>query len=239
MPCLHLTIDSSRGGQLVLEDPQVVIAGFTGRDRAAVDEHIAELHALGVAAPPEVPTFWSMPSRLLSLAPAVACVPSATTSGEAEPVLICVPSGETYVGAGSDHTDRERERESLEAAKLACPKMLAPSVWRLDDVADHWDELRLLSRTGLDGDPYQRSTLAAVREPGDLLERLRAFGVDWERPLVFYLGTVAVLDGFRFDTRFEAILQDPRSGRELVCAYEVRDLSADADGAATMAKEKR
>lgn len=239
MPCLHLTIDSSPGGRLLLEDPQVVVAGFTGRDAAAIEAHIEELRAVGVPAPPEVPTFWSLPSTALMLTPGVACVHGATTSGEAEPVLIRTASGETYVGAGSDHTDRERERESLDAAKAACPKMLCESVWPFGDVADHWDELELVGHSGPERTPYQRATLAALREPEDVLARARAFGVDDDRPLVLYLGTVELLDGFRFDTRFEATLHDPRSGRELVCAYEVRDLGADVAGAATIAKETR
>ncbi|MGD9734348.1 MAG: DUF2848 family protein [Solirubrobacterales bacterium] len=209
--------------EVVLEDPQLIVAGFTGRDPTAVDAHIAELRELGVPAPPEVPVFFPLPNELLSLAPTVVRVRGGGTSGEAEPVLIRMPDGEIFVGVGSDHTDRELERESLAASKSACAKPLAGVVWPFAEVAPHWDELVLSAQSGADGRPYQRSTLADIREPSDLLGRIEPGEVDPARPVVLYLGTVALEDGFRFDRVFRAALQDPRSGRELVCAYEIRE----------------
>lgn len=222
---LHLSIQRGGDGDraLTLEDPQLVVAGFTGRDSSAVEAHIEELRELGVPSPPEVPVFFMLPNDLLRLAPTTVRVGAGGTSGEAEPVLIRLPSGQSYVGVGSDHTDRDLERESLEASKLACPKLLGTVVWPLDDVASHWDELVLSGHSGTDGRSYQRSTLAAIRTPGDLLERVERVELDAGRPLVLYLGTVALENGFRFDDAFRASLQDPHADRELVCAYEIRE----------------
>jgi hypothetical protein len=219
---LQLSIEGSAGAErLVIEDPQLVVAGFTGRDPAAVEAHIAELRELGVPAPADVPAFFHLPGDLLRIAPTIVHVRTSATSGEAEPVLIRLPSGDSYVGVGSDHTDRDLERESLEASKLACAKVLGERVWRLEDVAGHWDELVLAGHSGTSPNSYQRSTLAELREPADLLARLDGRRVDGRRPLIVYLGTVALADGFRFDSAFEATLLDPRSGRRLSCAYEV------------------
>src|SRR6202034_1276711 len=44
----------------------LVIAGWTGRDRAAVEEHIAELEKLGVKRPLSIPTFYPVSSARLT-----------------------------------------------------------------------------------------------------------------------------------------------------------------------------
>lgn len=209
--------------EVALDDPQVVVAGFTGRDERSVEAHIAELVELGVPRPDTVPAFFTMPSSLLRVAPATVSVDAPQTSGEAEPVLVRLPSGELFVGVGSDHTDREVERRSLHDSKAACAKVVGPEVWPLADVAPYWDELELVGETGPEAAAYQRSTLADLRRPEEILELVWADGADPGRPLVVFLGTVALEDGFRYDSAFRARLLDPRAGRELVCRYEVRE----------------
>ena len=209
--------------EVALEDPQVVVAGFTGRDERSVEAHIAELVELGVPRPDTVPAFFTMPSSLLRVAPATVSVDAPQTSGEAEPVLVRLPSGELFVGVGSDHTDREVERRSLHDSKAACAKVVGPEVWPLADVEPYWDELELVGETGPEAAAYQRSTLADLRRPEEILELVWADGADPGRPLVVFLGTVALEDGFRYDSAFRARLLDPRAGRELVCRYEVRE----------------
>jgi hypothetical protein len=219
-----LTVQTRDGRRTIeLDDPQIVIAGFTGRDEASVEAHIAELGELGIPRPETVPAFFAVPPELLEVAPPSVAVAAPETSGEAEPVLVRMPSGECYVGVGSDHTDRALERDSLAGSKRACPKPIGATVWPLDDVLGHWDELVLVGESGDDGEPYQHSTLADLRRPEELLDLVWASGADPERPLVVFLGTVALRDGFRYDSVFRAILQDPRAGRELVCSYEIRE----------------
>ena len=43
----------------------VVVAGYTGRDRASVMHHIDELAAIGIPPPPTVPMYWKFPPWLL------------------------------------------------------------------------------------------------------------------------------------------------------------------------------
>jgi hypothetical protein len=222
-----LSIEAGEGVQrLVLDDPQVVIAGFTGRDERSVEAHIAELMELGVPRPDTVPAFFIVPGDLLALSPAEVSVAAPRTSGEAEPVLVRMPSGECYVGVGSDHTDRALETESLAASKEACAKPMSATVWPLEDVLEHWDDLELVGETGPEAAAYQRSTLADLRRPEELLELAWGAGADPARPVVVFLGTVSLVDGFRYDSAFRAVLRDPRTGRELVCTYEIDEVEA-------------
>ncbi|MEY2534848.1 MAG: hypothetical protein QOF29_2758 [bacterium] len=223
MPLTFSVLTTESAERLSLDDPQIVIAGFTGRDEASVEAHIAELVALGIPRPETVPAFFTVPSSLLQIAPTEVAVDAPQTSGEAEPVLVRLPSGECFVGVGSDHTDRDLERESLEASKRACAKPIGEALWPLADVQEHWDELQLVGETGPEATAYQRSTLADLLRPEDVLELVWEAGADPERPLVVFLGTVSLEDGFRYDSAFRATLRDPRAGRELVCSYEIRN----------------
>jgi hypothetical protein len=215
--------DVVSGTEVPLEDPQVVVAGYTGRDPAAVQRHIAELAHHGVPAPETVPAFYPVGIELLATAPGPIDVAGGRTSGEAEPVIVRLPGGELYVTIGSDHTDRELEKTSIPLAKAACPKVMSTSLWPLAAVEDGWDDLVLASDVGPAGTEYQRGTLAGLRRPREILAMIDVAGLaDAGRALVVFLGTVPLIGGdFSFAPRFRARLFDERTGRELVCEYEV------------------
>jgi hypothetical protein len=80
---------------------RALLAGYTGRDRAQVMDHVRELEAIGVQRPPRVPMVFDVPPELL-------------TTGT-----------QLLVGVGSDHTDREQEAVDLDASKRACPKAMS------------------------------------------------------------------------------------------------------------------
>ena len=63
----------------------LVIAGWTGRDAAAVQHHIDELARLGVPAPSCFPLYYRASAHLLTQESAIEVV-GPETSGEAEPV---------------------------------------------------------------------------------------------------------------------------------------------------------
>lgn len=187
------------GETLRLADFALVVAGYTGRDEASVRAHIEELAAIGVPAPESVPAFYPMDARLATQAPWVR-VEGANTSGEVEPVLIR-SRGRLYLGVGSDHTDRDMERDSVAASKAACPKPLSSHVVPLpvDEggaVAFDWDTVR--ARCTVDGALYQEGTLDALRVPTDVLGLLDAAeGPDGatQRDLVMFCGTLPLIDG--------------------------------------------
>ena len=85
----------------------LIIGGWTGRDKAKLEEHIVELEALGVARPVSTPCFYRVGANLLTTAPSIQTVGTGS-SGEAEFFLLCQDEG-FWVGLGSDHTAREVE----------------------------------------------------------------------------------------------------------------------------------
>src|SRR6266516_2116954 len=121
----------------------LIVAGWTGRDYAAVDLHIDELEAVGVRRPPTVPCFYRLGANLLTQAAAIDVV-GVSSSGEVEIVLVSLADG-LHVGVGSDHTDRKVEAYSVTVSQQMCPQPIGCELWKFDDVADHWDELVLRS----------------------------------------------------------------------------------------------
>src|SRR5258708_17004715 len=102
-----------------IEIPPLIVAGWTGGDKAAVEHHIAELAAIGVKRPRIVPCFYRVGANLLTTTGAVEVV-GEDSSGEVEFVLVSAPEG-LYVGVGSDHTDRKVEAYGVTVSKQTCP----------------------------------------------------------------------------------------------------------------------
>jgi hypothetical protein len=196
----------------------LIVAGWTGRDEAALRHHIEELAAIGVPRPSSVPVFYrnsalnvTQASRLEVLGP--------DTSGEAEPVVVA-HGGRLWLTVGSDHTDRKAETMGIALSKQLCAKPVGRDLWLLDDVAGHWDQLRLRAFATIDGRrlPYQEGTLAGMRTPADLIAR---FGSALASGTMMFCGTLAAIGGIRPASRFEVELEDPVFNRTLKHAYDV------------------
>lgn len=211
---------SALGQDRVGIEPEVlVMAGWTGRDPAAVEAHRRELAELGVAPPSSVPMFYRMEPGLLTTAGRIQVL-GPDTSGEVEAVLLSLADG-LWVGLGSDHTDRRFEAVSLPLSKQLCRKVMAPELWRFDEVARHWDELRLSAWITEGGERvlYQDARLATVREPLDLI---RSFA-DGDRlaPLTaMFMGALNAIGPVRPSPRFEMMLEDPVLKRAIRHTYE-------------------
>jgi hypothetical protein len=207
-----------------LASPRLIIAGYTGRDAAAVAEHIAELAAIGVPPPASVPAFYELDPGLLTTDPVVE-VSGANTSGEVEPVLIR-HENRYFLGVGSDHTDRDRERHDIAASKAACPKPVGEQVIPLPaDLADvGWDTLTVES--AVDGTAYQRGTLDTLRTPTDLLTRLTETLGAIHGDFVIFAGTLPLLNGhFVAGTHWQLSLT-VRPGDALTHAYQAKRRTA-------------
>lgn len=204
----------------------LVIAGWTGRDRHKVQEHIEELAALGVAPPPSVPCFYRAGVNLLTTAEEIDCL-GEDSSGEAEFVLLMWEDG-WWVGAGSDHTDRKVEAYSISVSKQLCPKPVAPVLWRLEEVVGHWDRIEILSEVEEDGAwvTYQRGTVAAMRDPRDLLRVYEEAGHRLAPGLLMFGGTLPVIGSLRPRRNFRFLLHDPVRGETIAHRYTVRWLPA-------------
>ncbi len=207
------------GSTLTVEPEAVIVAGFTGRDSAAVEAHLAELEALGVPVPASAPTFYPAPPGSAVQAPAVA-VTGGQTSGEAEAVVV-VDGDRTWLTLGSDHTDRAAEAVDIALSKLVCPKPVAAQAWPLTEVADHLDQLEITSWIDEGGvrTLYQQGRLGELIGPAELIEAA-PFARRPDR-FVLFTGTFAAVGGVRPSPRFEARLHDPVLGRSIGLAYNI------------------
>ena len=141
-----------------------MIAGWTGRDVAALKHHIEELKAIGVQPPSKVPLYYRVAASLLTQAETIQVLGD-DTSGEAEPVLVGT-ADRLWVTVGADHTDRKLESYGVAHSKQVCPKVIGRTAWRFEDVEPHWDQLILRSFIEEGGKkvPYQEGLLAKIRD---------------------------------------------------------------------------
>jgi hypothetical protein len=201
---------------------QAVIAGWTGRDAAAVEKHITELEALGVKRPARTPIFYRVAAARLTTEDRIEAL-GTQSSGEVEFVML-MTEGRLWVGAGSDHTDRQVEAYGVSVSKQMCEKPVAPLFWAYDDLAAHWDRLMLRSFATMGGTRalYQEGSVAAMRTPDELMMRFAKGGLP-DGTLMF-CGTLAVHGGVRAAPRFDFELEDPVLKRRIAHGYDVVSL---------------
>jgi 4-hydroxyphenylacetate 3-monooxygenase len=188
-----LAFDVAGTGETIeLTDFTAVVAGYTGRDAAAVQHHIDELAAIGVAPPPAVPMFY--PVESVSVSPASALdVAGEKTSGEIEPLYIR-HRGRYYLGIASDHTDRHVETIDIGDSKRACPKPVAGTVVAIPELESlSLDECR--ARSWVDGRLYQGGTLDGLRTPANVVELLLERSDIGDGDFVCLGGTLPVIGG--------------------------------------------
>jgi hypothetical protein len=197
-----------------------VIAGWTGRDPVAREKHIAELEALGVARPATTPIYYRVAANLLTVAERIEVV-GGNSSGEAEFMLIR-DAGRTWLGAGSDHTDRKVETYNITVSKQICAKPVAPELWDLEEVLDHWDRLELRSWIQEDGESrlYQEGSVAAMLPPDVIVQGFEQSGRLAEGTAML-CGTLAARGGIRVSSRFTFELADPVLGRRITHGYDI------------------
>jgi Protein of unknown function (DUF2848) len=197
-----------------------VIAGFTGRDRDGVERHIEELERHGVARPERVPDFYSVPVALLTTGGRIA-VDGYETSGEAEPVLYLTSRGR-FVGAGSDHTARDLEKEDIARSKAVCAKVVSRDVLPYEALERDWDELTLRSWAG--DDPYQQAQLGELLPVEEILARLGDLQPRGDGDTVVFLGTVPLgTDGFVYSDTFRVELVTPEGPVGLTYSVHQRE----------------
>src|SRR5262249_19786433 len=95
--------------------------------------------------------------------------------------------------------------------------------WRLDEIADHWDQLILRAYVTIDGKrlKYQEGPLSAMRDPCDLISRA---GMEFVAGTVMFCGTLGAIGGIRPAAQFTALIEDPVLGRKLSGEYNVNVL---------------
>ncbi len=218
-------IGGSVTSPISVELRDLVIAGWTGRDGTAVERHILELEAIGVARPKHTPMFYRVSADRVTTDSVVDVIGDEST-GEAESVLL--RSGQDlYVGLGSDHTDRKVETFGVTSSKQMCPKPIAAQVWRWSDVEPHWDELTLRCVATIAGKRilYQQGSVTAMLHPKELLARYENVSRQKFTPgTAMFCGTLAAKNKVSWAERYDLELIDPVLKRKLQHAYRVRSL---------------
>ncbi len=228
MRTLNLTVVDADGARSDLEFPvaRILDAGFTGKNREGAMKHVEELKAHGVAAPDRIPAYFAVTRELVTTDDEIEVLGD-DTSGEVE-VVFLFKGDETYIAVGSDHTDRELERDSIPKSKVICPKVVSREVWKLADVEPHWERLKLQSWIEVDGQRtlYQEGSLADFLAIEDFLGGVRSVVKDGALDgMVLYMGTMPSLGGqLLFSPTFEGRLSDEVLGRELSFRYGIRPM---------------
>ncbi|WP_454690400.1 DUF2848 domain-containing protein [Achromobacter aloeverae] len=202
----------------------LIVAGWAGRDRDAIEHHIEELAAIGVPRPSAVPLYYRIADNQLTQSERVQVV-GGDSSGEVETFVFMV-DGELCVSIASDHTDRKLEAHSVALSKQICVKPVANVAWRHADVAEYWDQLVVRAYIEENGEEvlYQEGPLATLRTPLDLIEGYTGGTGGLPPGAGMTCGTVAVRGGIRPAARFTMELFDPRRQRTLRHRYEVEVL---------------
>lgn len=190
---------------------QLVIAGWTGRDEAALRKHIKELEDIGVKPPKTTPIFYRVSAHLFCHADQIQ-VSGPDTSGEVEFVLI--QGDELRVAVGSDHTDRKAETIGVSLSKQLCAKPVSRESWRYSEVKPHWEKLVL--RSWADGELYQEGPVSAMRSPEDLMGRYPL-----KAGYAMFGGTLAAKGGIRPAKSFRMELDDPVRKKKLTHEYRI------------------
>ena len=204
------------GNEADLSIGHLYVAGWTGRNKDAVDHHIEELAAIGIAPPSHVPLYYRVSNTLLTQDTVIEVLGD-TTSGEVEPLLI-QHNGDIYIGLASDHTDRELEAYSVAASKQACPKPAASELWTFESVKEHLDLLilRCMIEEEEQWMTYQEGSLSSIRP---LAELVTASGFCDSSAML--CGTLGAIGGVRAALKYKMELEDPVLNRKLQLEYSV------------------
>ncbi|MEW6661904.1 MAG: DUF2848 family protein [Bacillota bacterium] len=221
---MEFFIDGDANRSVTFGIQRIVNAGFAGRNQEAVWKHIEELVKIGVPRPTSTPTFYPLLPDKITQAESLEVV-GRGNSGEVEFVLFCQPEG-LLVGLGSDHTDRELEKASILKSKQVYPNIVAKSVWRYEDVRDHWDQLIIRAWVGGENKQlYQEAKLSALIPPEELLPMVeKLLSVKLDGTAVFS-GTVATLtEDIEFSDFFAMELEDPIRKQVIKAAYRIKPI---------------
>lgn len=215
------------GKEIAFDITHCTVAGWTGRDAAAIQHHIDELAAIGVKPPSSVPLYYRTASGMVTQQDRIEVVGKGT-SGEIEPFLIA-QDGVLYLGLASDHTDRELEAHSVALSKQICEKPVAKEIWLFDEVQDHIEQIEMRSwiqeKDGDDWVIYQEGTIASIRPLTDLIEGSGLINAaNAGQAAVMLCGTLGAKGGVRPAKRFKMALHDPVLGRTIEHAYTINEL---------------
>lgn len=221
---LNFVVEGGAAQALKVDLTELVVAGWAGRDRAAIEHHIEELAAIGVPRPSTVPLYYRVAENLVTQADRIQVL-GAESSGEVE-TFVFSAGGEMYVSLASDHTDRKLETLGVALSKQICAKPLARSARRFAEVAGHWDKMIIRSHIEENGARvlYREGPLASLRPPLELIAGYTGGATILPEGTGMICGTVGAIGGIRPAPSFAMELFDPVLGRSITHSYRIEPL---------------
>src|SRR5262249_24506934 len=103
-----------------------------------------------------------------------------------------------------------------------CAKVVDKTLWGLDEVGRHWDQLILRAYVTIGGRrlKYQEGLLSAMRNSSDLMSRA-GDAAKFATGTIMFCGTLGAIGDVRPAGQFMTLLEDPILGREMSCEYDV------------------
>ncbi|MFC1798243.1 DUF2848 family protein [Thermodesulfobacteriota bacterium] len=224
---LEFIVEGAPPTKLKFEVKKFLNMGRTARDPRQIQKHLDELKKAGIAsALTGIPLYFpKLPDRITS-DDTIQVLPDSKTCGEVEYVIL-IDKDDMYVTVGSDHSDRELEKQSISYAKHICRNVIAPKVWHYEDVKKDWDDivLRAWVEKGVKRKLYQEGKLASMLKPEEIVEKVKKHVAGDLQGMVIFAGTPPILDGeLCFHSYFEMEIADELNGRKIQWAYATKPI---------------
>ncbi len=196
-----LTVETKDGPRpLVAAIETAVIAGWTGRDKAAREHHMVELEAIGVKRPSSTPVYYRVGCARLT--------------------------GNDAIEASGEDSSGEVEAYGIAVSKQLCDKPIGRSVWPFAEVAAHWDELKLRCYAEGPGPRrlYQDGKVSAMLPTAELIKGFTNGESRLPEGTLMFCGTLPAIGGVKPAEAFTLELEDPILKRTLRHAYRIVSL---------------
>lgn len=204
----------------------LIAMGFTARNQEQMRKNLKALEDAGISIPDSFPQIYPCQNYLLSQDEEIEVV-SDMTCGEVEFVILKTTEG-IFIGVGSDHADKEVEKESIINSKQLCAKPFTNHFWDYDEIKNHWDNIILRSeqREVEKGElvKYQDNTVANILHPDTVLKAIEdKYGEDYEA--IIFSGSVANVTGrFIYGVEFKYEIEDPICNRKINGKYKIKNI---------------
>ena len=225
---LELILDSDKTEKISFKVRRMINLGRTSRNPSDIMKHLEELKKAGIRASPDIPSYNPKIKDRITTDNKIEALPNSKTSGEVEYVLLFTSDSNFYVTVGSDHTDRELEKQNVVLSKQICLNVISPKVWCYEDIKDHWDDLIMRAWIKKDGKRqlYQEGKLGEILRPEELIEKVRLRVSGDLTGAVVYSGTFPIIGGkLNFSPYFEMELIDKHLQRTIQHTYHAKQIN--------------
>jgi len=225
---LDLILDSDKRENISFKVQRIINLGRTSRNSSDIMKHLEELKKAGIKVSEDIPSYNPKIRDRITTSDKIEALPGSKTSGEVEYVLLFTSDNNFYVTVGSDHTDRELEKQNVVLSKQICLNVISPEIWYYKDLKDHWDDLIMRAWIKKDGNRqlYQEGKLGEMLRPEELIEKVRLRVSGDLTGAVVYSGTFPIIGGeLSFSSYFEIELVDEKKGKSIRHSYNAEPIN--------------